>query len=156
MYLIFEVNFNRQDEACVSRLLHFVWRILAHWNEEYICNLREATFSTRWLTKLKDGFRLIWLYKMQHNYPHPIPLQGCSAEHRQSKPLLYISNSLTILAQRSGEDEYKNVCKYCPCSESLSVCHYMYWATKPAAPFSWDLINSYFHCLHRHKNGGLN
>lgn len=30
IYLIFEVNFNRQDEACVSRLLHFVRWVLAH------------------------------------------------------------------------------------------------------------------------------
>lgn len=51
MYLVFEVNFNGQDEACVSRLLHFVRWILAHWKQterEGRCSERSLTFDTRW------------------------------------------------------------------------------------------------------------
>lgn len=38
-YLIFKVNFNRQDESSVSRLFNFIWWILAH------CKRKKETFS---------------------------------------------------------------------------------------------------------------
>lgn len=60
MYLVSEINFDGQDEACVSRFLHFVRWILAHWKRKLLLD-----FSTRRLTVHKACFKFMQLHEMQ-------------------------------------------------------------------------------------------
>lgn len=96
MYLVFEVNFNRQDEACVSRLLHFVWWILAHWKQREHLILKGGYQPTTQnnIQNIKTGSMWGKLFSGIKN-EQQLSVVVCFDEHEQSKPSLYLSLSLT-------------------------------------------------------------
>lgn len=118
--------------------------------DKFAIKQRPSTFSTRRPTQL-NSFSSIKC-KAAALLQTQLSAQQQQQQQRQPVCVLAVPNDYFIFhilsafwRQKSGEDKSESLF-----SESLSACHWIHWATKPVAPFSWDLINSHSHRLRWH------